>query len=268
MKRLLPALAGLLLSGTSWAVGTLADVSVYDRSARRTLPVYRSEGVCYVPGTPGREYAIRIRNRSGSDLLAVISVDGVNAVTGQTASFAQGGYVIPARGYLEIKGWRKSLEHTAAFYFTDLGDSYAARTGRPDNVGVIGVALFKRKHESSAWLGEEGARDNAQRSQPAPQAPASEAAEPRARADSAASGSAAEKSVQAPSLGTGHGRNEASSARYVQFERESDSPNETVVIRYDSRENLVALGVIPAPRMPRPAPEPFPAAFVPDPPRR
>jgi len=40
-----------------------------------------------------------------------------------------------------------------------------------------------------------------------------------------------------------------------------------VTIHYDSRENLVAMGVIPAPRT---TPDPFPAAmgFVPDPPRR
>ena len=46
---------------------------------------------------------------------------------------------------MEITGWRKSLERTAAFYFTDLGDSYAARTGRPQNVGVIGVAVFQER---------------------------------------------------------------------------------------------------------------------------
>ena len=74
---------------------------------------------------------------------------------------------------------------------------------------------------------------------------------------------------QEPQLGTGHGRNETSYARYVQFERESDVPNEVVAIRYDSHANLVALGVIPQPRpVPRHEPDPFPAAFVPDPPAR
>ena len=148
MKRLIPALTALVLSAPAFAAGTLADVTVY-RPLHRTssCPCSSSDGQAFVAGAPGNEYAIRIRNRSSDDLLAVVSVDGVNAVTGQTASPAQGGYVIAARGYLEIKGWRKSLERTAAFYFTDLGDSYAARTGRPDNVGVIGVALFKRKPE-------------------------------------------------------------------------------------------------------------------------
>jgi hypothetical protein len=267
MKRLLFALVALTLSGSALAVGSLADVSVYDRSARRALPVYWSEGRAFVAGAPGNEYAIRIRNRSGTDLLAVVSVDGVNAVTGQTASPAQSGYVIPARGYLEITGWRKSLDRVAAFYFTDLGDSYAARTGRPENVGVIGVAVFKRKQEPAVWLEKRNQRDDAQ--------PSSRASEPGASATEAsgdapaAQGRAAEKAAPAPSLGTGHGRNEASYARYVEFERESDAPNETIAIRYDSRANLIALGVIPAPRPePRVEPDPFPAAFVPDPPMR
>ena len=54
-------------------------------------------------------------------------------------------------GSVEITGWRKSLERTAAFYFTDLGDSYAARTGRPQNVGVIGVAVFQEKAPPIVW---------------------------------------------------------------------------------------------------------------------
>jgi hypothetical protein len=257
MKRLILALAALVLAAPAFAAGTLADVTVYDRGARRLLPVYWDAGQAFVAGAPGSEYAIRIRNRSRDDLLAVVSVDGVNAVTGQTASPAQGGYVIPARGYLEINGWRKSLERTAAFYFTDLGDSYAARTGRPDNVGVIGVALFKRKQEPPVSF-EEKLRQQA----------------PSVSKDSAASGAetaakAEQRAAAEPSLGTGHGRNETSYARYVQFERESEAPNEVVTIRYDSRANLIAFGVIPSPRpAPRYVPDPFPAAFVPDPPAR
>ncbi len=256
MKRLILALSALVLAAPAFAADTLADVTIFDRGARRVLPVHWGAGQAFVAGSPGNEYAIRIRNRSNADVLAVVSVDGVNAVTGQTASPSQGGYVIPARGFLEVKGWRKSLERTAAFYFTDLGDSYAARTGRPDNLGVIGVALFKRKPEPAVSFEEKRLRQQA----------------PARSADSAAGGAPAEKAERdaaEPQLGTGHGRNEASYARYVQFERESDSPNEVVTIRYDSRANLIALGVIPSPRpAPRYEPDPFPAAFVPDPPAR
>jgi hypothetical protein len=56
----------------------------------------------------------------------------------------------------------------------------------------------------------------------------------------------------------------------TQFERESPTPNETVAINYDRRENLVAMGILPSPSIAR-SPNPFPAwtpRFVPDPPTR
>ena len=156
--------ATLVLSAAavpSFAAGNLADVTVYDRAAGRILPTYYSDGRWYVAGKPGNEYEIRIRNQSGGDLLAVTSVDGVNVITGETASPAQSGYVLGPGDRLPIKGWRKDLSKVAAFYFTRLDDSYAARTGRPDNVGVIGVAVFKRKVEPPMVFEEEQKRREA-----------------------------------------------------------------------------------------------------------
>jgi len=70
-------------------------------------------------------------------------------------------------------------------------------------------------------------------------------------------------------IGTGHGRSEESRATTTHFERASASPSETVVLQYDRRENLVALGVLPEPRprIARSQPNPFPSAmrFAPDP---
>ncbi len=109
------------------AVGSLADVVVFDRSEGRQLPVYWHEGRAWVAGKPGNEYAVRIRNRGREEVLAVVSVDGVNAVSGEMASPQQSGYVIAPWRPFELTGWRKNLGSTAAFYFTTLPDSYAAR---------------------------------------------------------------------------------------------------------------------------------------------
>ena len=125
----------------------LAAVDVYDRTTGSALTLYEKDGRRYVVGAPGNEYAVRIRNCTGRRILAVTSVDGVNVITGDTASPDQSGYVIEPWGSVEIAGWRKSMSHTAAFYFTNLGDSYAARTGRPFDVGVIGVAVFAERAE-------------------------------------------------------------------------------------------------------------------------
>src|SRR3954452_14269968 len=135
------------------SVGALADgagstgveVEIVDRSDGRVLPMYSHEGRRYVIGRPGSEYSIRVSNRSAGRVLAVMSVDGMNVITGDTASTSQSGYVFAPRETSEITGWRKSMSRSAAFYFTALSNSYAARTGRPADVGVIGVALFAER---------------------------------------------------------------------------------------------------------------------------
>src|SRR5689334_7169286 len=91
---------------------SLVSVELYDRTSGETLNVYAHDGQRFVVGTPGHEYAIRIRNQSDGRVLAVTSVDGVNVVSGETASPAQSGYVIDAGGTVEIAGWRRSLERT------------------------------------------------------------------------------------------------------------------------------------------------------------
>lgn len=256
------ALAG---NGCAHIVGPQSQttVEIVDRSEGRVLPIYWHEGRRYVVGKPGNEYAIRVRNGSSGRVLAVMSVDGVNVITGDTASPAQSGYVLAPSESADIAGWRKSLSHTAAFYFTALPDSYAARTGRPDNVGVIGVAVFRERARAVA-LGEllrkDPARAEAQ-SAPAPAAAvpgsvaASDAAEPAARA-------------KQERLGTGHGRSENSYASYTPFERASDAPAETITIYYDSYANLLAQGVpVASAPIARYRPNPFPdgGRFVPDP---
>ena len=252
MKCLLAMLLALA-SAHAAAVGGMADLTVYDRQEGRPLQVYWHEGRAWVVGRPGNEYQLNVRSRQGEELLAVLSVDGVNVITGETASPQQSGYVLAPGRALEVKGWRKDLSRTAAFYFTPLADSYAARTGRPDHVGAIGVALFRKKRPEPVPY-----------SQIAPAAPQAKA-ESSDRNDAAGSGAGSlARSAEAP-LGTGHGRNETSYVRQVSFERASSQPAETVVIYYDSYQNLLARGIVPRVAPPRQAPNPFPG-FVQDPP--
>lgn len=251
--RWLAAAAFALAASRAAAVGNLADVTVIDRGSGRALPVYWHEGRAWIAGQPGGEYALRIRNR-GEELLAVVSVDGVNAVTGETADPRQSGYVMAPGRVFDVAGWRKSLSSTAAFYFTALPDSYAARTGRPNDVGVIGVALFRKKTPPVpvAPLARE--------------APASAPAGARAEESSSADARRDAQPAAQEKIGTGHGRLEASPAHYVEFERATRDPAETIAIWYDSRGNLVARGIVPRPAIGRPAfPQPFPG-FVADPP--
>lgn len=279
MKTLLSVAVALGLSVSAFArAGSLVDVKVIDRDSGAVLTPHYGDGRYFVAGVPGHRYGVQMRNRTNARVLAVLSVDGVNAITGATASPDQDGYVLDARQFTEIDGWRKSMNEVAGFNFTALSSSYAARTGRPDNVGVIGVAVFREKvlRERESRIATqsryaEPMRETAQNSPPAE--PAASAAMPAAR-DAAGTGAAkaeldtrraanaVAKPVPTESLGTGHGAREDSVVSYTHFDRESTTPNEIDSVWYDSYVNLVARGIIESPR--REA-QPFPNSFVPDP---
>ena len=248
---------------------SLASVDVYDRTTGSALTTYEKDGRRYVVGAPGNEYAVRIRNCTGRRILAVTSVDGVNVVTGETASPDQSGYVIEPWGSVEIAGWRKSLSHTAAFYFTNLGDSYAARTGRPFDVGVIGVAVFAERVEPRRQKIAGGAREESDgRLAAAPASPLPAAADAQAAERASTETVAPTMAMPLAKLGTGHGRTESSSARQVSFVRATAEPAQVLAVQYDRYENLAALGVVPhrPAHVARQAPRPFPGLrFVPDP---
>jgi hypothetical protein len=260
----------LAASAQVHALGSLARVSVVDRDSGVTLRTYYARGEYWVAGDPGARYAIEIRNCAGGRLLAVTSVDGVNVLSGDTAGWDQAGYVFDPGERYQISGWRKSNSEVAAFTFTDSRDSYAERTGRPANVGIIGIALF-REQPQPVYAPPRVA--------PAPVAPAALAGESnRSRAEDATALAAAPALQRAPvaapapeaRLGTGHGEREYSYVVDTEFHRMQSQPNEVIRIRYDSFENLVAMGIIRKPRPSLGVPDPFPGSeqrrFVPDPP--
>ncbi len=252
MHSMLAALAAtlpLLVYSACAPAGALAEVEIIDINLGRPLPIHEYAGRSYVAGEPGHRYEIRIRNRTADRMLAVTSVDGVNVVTGETAAVDQPGYVLDRFSSVEIDGWRKSLDGVARFYFTTLPDSYAARTGRADEVGAIGIAVFRERQRPRRHCCD---RIDA----------------PRASADSS-NEQASSVPLPESKLGTGHGEYQSSAAQYVDFRRASAAADETIVIYYDSRRNLLAQGIVVPhpPRSPR-LPNPFPASFVPDPPPR
>jgi len=213
-----------------------------------------------VAGNPGDRYAVRLRNRSGERVMVVLSVDGVNVISGETAASQQSGYVLGPWEQTEISGWRKSQQEVAQFYFTALPDSYAARTDRPDNVGVIGAAVFREKVEPPPVV----------HYAPPTAAAESQSLDSANRAAAPAAKAMREYESLGERLGTGHGQREYAPIRYTEFKRASHSPSEVLSLRYDSRSNLVSRGILPKPRPSWRKPdwqqaEPFPGDFVPDP---
>lgn len=252
--RLFPLLCLLLFSSLARAqysdvVGPTTrpvSLSIIDRETGRPSEVYTHGGQQWIAGEPGHRYALRLRNRSGQRVLAVVSVDGVNVVSGKTASISQEGYVLNPYQSIDITGWRKSYSSVAAFVFSHPYDSYAHQTGRRTNIGVIGVAVFEERPRRPRVIVYEEA--------------------PTTRSADMAGAPAAASQQRAQELGTAHGQREASWASSTLFERASPYPIQSLSVRYDSVESLVRRGIMPEwsgrPYSPHPFPE---SGFVPDP---
>jgi hypothetical protein len=269
-------------------------MQLVDRDSGAPLAQYLSRGRAFSPGLPGSRYAIRLTNPTAGRLLVVLSVDGVNAITGDTAGWSQSGYVLAPGESADITGWRKSDDRIAAFEFTALGDSYAARTGRPANVGVVGAAVFTEAppvpvvyqapvvSEPRRSLMPQSPRfdagNSAEAAAPAP-APAP-SAKVQGSSSAAAAGELSRRAEVSPladvdrtardKLGTGHGASEWSPIAHTAFERRSPRPDQVLEIHYDSQANLMAAGIMPRPMaaLPRSFPDAGTGGYVPDPPRR
>lgn len=237
-------------------------IDLVDRDLGQWLPQYPHRGEQWIAGQPGHRYGVRLVNTTGERVLVVLSIDGINAITGATADPAQSGYVLAPWQSAEISGWRKSMQDVAQFVFTDLPDSYAARTGRPDNVGTIGIAVFRERRPMVVA--------------PAPPIAHGQRYE-KSRASSQADATAAPSAIQEQAqvavqrIGTGHGQREWAPVGQTTFDRASTRPVQWLQLRYDAPDALAARGILPrhhvSPPAHRQGPQAFPNGFVADPPR-
>jgi hypothetical protein len=134
------------------------------------------------------------------------------------------------------------METVAAFSFEERGQSYAARVGRPENIGVIGLVAFEELT-----------------TRPVPRL------EKRPLAGAApAEGYHSSKGVGG--AGTGYGDTTYSPIYEVPFIRSGNRRD--AVIYYDTAEALRQAGIPVDTYYPRPEPNPFPGdpKFVPPPP--
>jgi hypothetical protein len=255
-------------SGSRPIASRLVEVALVDDNGA-LFSAYRHRGRNYVAGEYGDRYAIAITNRSSERIEVVVSVDGRDAISGDVANYRhQRGYIVAPYATVTVDGFRRSLEEVAAFRFTDHDDSYSAQRGTPENVGVIGVAVFRevRRRAPLHYYPYESAPPGdgeAAKSQDA-------AGSRRSAAPSAPSGSCDIGQESEQSLGTQYGESRTSRAAIGIFERRrSRRADEVLAIYYDSEEALAARGVPVYPTWKHPresTPEPFPGvSFAPAP---
>lgn len=257
------------------------EVSLEDEFGN-SLQKFHHRGQVFAMGRMGQRYNLRVTNRTGRRVEAVVSVDGRDVLSGNPGDYkGQRGYLVPAWGSVLIEGFRTSLSEVAAFRFTSPSDSYSSRMGSPENVGVIGAAFFpeaepppppprpvyrvpSRPYPADSYddgYGRESSRQKSGGSGLGSSAPAAEsqAAPSPSRADSY------RDEASASNIGTQYGEQTSSEVVEVSFRRARPRhPDQVLTVRYDDRDGLEARGIRTWPR-PRPRPEPHvqhgPSAF-------
>jgi hypothetical protein len=216
----------------------------------RSLEEYAARGRYYVEALEGAEYELRIRNPFGERIAVALSVDGMNTIDARRSSAWEASkWVIGPYQTITISGWQMSSSRARRFYFTTERDSYGAKLGRTANLGVISAVFFRERQPVVIVV------------PPPPRRPrpydddGMERSEDKRRAEAPSSSSAGRnsggaKSAEAyprpddESAATGIGRNVRNDVRWVNMDLSPRAAAE-VTIRYEYRDALVRLGIIP-----------------------
>lgn len=225
------------------ADGKVVDVQI--KVGGRTMPLYSNSHDWkkhYFQAYEGRNYSIVLRNTTNERIGVLISVDGLNVVSGDRSNLHPNEpmYVLEPWGRAEIKGWRTSLRSVRNFVFVDEQRSYASRTGQANgDMGWVRVLAF-REQGRIAWNDPKVKLDADRR-----------AAEPRSQGEAEAPNTAGRKQ-SADSFhggesfpGTGWGDPKYDPVRRTQFTPERRAAVH-LALRYEYASGLQALGFLPA----------------------
>ena len=242
--------------GIAGGAGSLVSVSL--EVDGRTTPLYAApdgSGRYYLEASRASRYAVRLANRTGERLGVLLTVDGLNAISGER-SFA--GSHPPGRMYVLypwdetlVQGWRTSLDEVRQFTFVDEERSYAARSGKANSrLGWIEVEVFReRRPVVRPWpywpRPDEGRYGEEQREENRPEPDAKTKDEGASARDGVAGRPPAPPMAAAPAYpGTGWGPRAEDPVRVVSFDPEP-APAERITLRYEYASALRALGILP-----------------------
>lgn len=203
----------------------------------RPLQEYYARGRTYIEAIQGAEYELRVRNPTSDRVAVSLSVDGLNTIDARHSSaWNASKWVIEPYQTITISGWQMSSERARRFYFTNERDSYGAKLGQTENLGVISAVFFRER------------RPVVPVTPPYPISRDREKSETRESAKSRA-GATADSRAAAPVTdddyaATGIGRNVRNDVRWVNMDLDSRAAAE-VTIRYEYYSALLRLGVVP-----------------------
>ena len=233
----------------------------------RPLTEFAARGQRYIEAQNGREYALRITNTSGRRVAVALAVDGLNTIDARhSAPENARKWVLEPWESADIAGWQVAESRARAFYFTRESSSYGAWLGDTRNLGNIEavayyekfippppVVLYDERDRSGAYNGTAGDSRGAGSAQaPAAAAPsANGTAHGEEKRRDAAPKSGARPQADDEYAATGIGRDMAHPVDSVSLELESHA-FARLRIRYEYRDTLIKLGVLPPPIVWRP----------------
>jgi hypothetical protein len=211
----------------------------------RPLPEYAARGIAYIEALRGKEFALRLTNRTGERIAVALSVDGLNTIDARrTTATAARKWVLAPWQTVTIAGWQTGLATARSFFFTSEESSYGAWLGQRSNLGVIAAAVFRELQPAPILRSQE--RDIPASPAPAPRRESSDAGAGKGESSAQAEHKARAREDLAA---TGIGRRMEHQVQMVNLTLE-ETPAAQIEMRYEYREALVRLGVLP-----RPAPE-------------
>ena len=207
----------------------------------RPVTEYFARGRTYVQALKGAEYELRVRNPTGDRVAVALSVDGLNTIdASHTSAWNASKWVIEPYGSITIGGWQMSTERARRFYFTDEGDSYGAKLGRTENLGVISAVVFRERRSRIMVQPKEITRDEERRE------PQKDKSQPSDSTAGASARSSAAPITNDDYAATGIGRSVRNDVSWVNMELEQQ-PSAELSIRYEYYSALLKLGVVPRP---------------------
>lgn len=126
---------------------TNQDITLEIVGKGKALREYNHEGKTFIESRDGRNYSVRVKNNTNRRVLAIVSVDSLNAITGKESSGGpdEAGYIINAYDSYDVRGFRVDDNTVAAFRFVRKGKSYATSVGAGQGNGVIAVRVYREK---------------------------------------------------------------------------------------------------------------------------
>lgn len=235
---------------------SLGAVSVQLRSHGSSLPHFWHHGQIFVLGRRGQPYSILIRNLTNQRIEVVTAVDGRDVINGQpTRPDIHRGYVLNPYAYVDITGFRTSQHSVAAFRFSSISSSYAARMGGPlYDIGSIRVSVF-REHQPIAYIPHphpvpfrRGAHDGRAEEQRQPATRDADREPAPSRAKSAAGMPYHRwrrpfRPPHQPGLGTAYGEHQHAPSVFTTFRRASMAPTWQLALRYNNCAGFQNTGI-------------------------